>query len=345
VSADGSTVVGEANTIVGSAISLAFRWTSTNGMENLGSLPGAIRGSGGQAYGVSADGSVVVGYAVGMSVVGTEAFRWTEGTGMIGLGNLSVGSTNNAAARSISSDGSIIVGYSDIGNSNEAVRWENGIMTGLNAGFGSAAYDTSADGSVIVGQSPNGGAFRWENDAVKYLGHLPGGTDSTLSRANAVSSNGLVVVGTSSITNETYGDKEAFRWENDVMTGLGDLPGGDFYSWANDVSGDGSMVVGYSITQGRWSIDWVKEAFIWDQENGMRNLKTLLINEYGLNLNGWILNEATGISNNGQTIVGFGINPSGVTEAWIVTIPEPCTLFLLALGGMILKKKQSPQGN
>ena len=40
-----------------------------------------------------------------------------------------------------------------------------------------------------------------------------------------------------------------------------------------------------------------------------------------LDLAGWQLTEATGVSANGRTIVGNGINPDGQQEAWIATIP------------------------
>jgi hypothetical protein len=33
----------------------------------------------------------------------------------------------------------------------------------------------------------------------------------------------------------------------------------------------------------------------------------------------WILNEATGLSSAGDRIVGWGINPEGGIEAWVVT--------------------------
>jgi hypothetical protein len=38
------------------------------------------------------------------------------------------------------------------------------------------------------------------------------------------------------------------------------------------------------------------------------------------------------ISSDGQTIVGYGTNPSGNTEAWLATIPEPNTALLVMTG-------------
>jgi hypothetical protein len=40
----------------------------------------------------------------------------------------------------------------------------------------------------------------------------------------------------------------------------------------------------------------------------------------------------TGISFDGQTIVGTGINPNGQTEAWFAVIPEPGTGLLVMTG-------------
>jgi len=53
----------------------------------------------------------------------------------------------------------------------------------------------------------------------------------------------------------------------------------------------------------------------------------------GVNVSGWSLTN-TDISADGQTIVGYGTDPSGQTEAWIATIPEPST-GLLALTGLV----------
>ena len=118
------------------------------------------------------------------------------------------------------------------------------------------------------------------------------------------------------------------------MTGLGDLSGGEFKSKAWNVSADGSIVVGYSESALGY------EAFVWDTDNGMRNLKDVLEGDYGLDLTGWTLREAWDISADGLTIVGYGINPDGNTEAWAATIPEPATVLLLSLGGLALLRKR-----
>jgi len=117
------------------------------------------------------------------------------------------------------------------------------------------------------------------------------------------------------------------------MVGLGDLVGASFFSQARGVSADGSVVVGEGVS------DSGTEAFIWTQSHGMRSLRDVLTNDHSLDLTGWTLYDARGISADGLTITGYGTNPSGYTEAWIATIPEPATLCLLALGGLIITLK------
>src|SRR5438876_4812270 len=88
------------------------------------------------------------------------------------------------------------------------------------------------------------------------LGHLPGDFygvcaygASRCSFATAVSADGKVAVGLST----SAAGEQAFRWESGVMTGLGDLPGGDFSSAAYGVSADGSVVVGRGVPSFRVS--------------------------------------------------------------------------------------------
>jgi len=320
VSANGAYVVGLSTSTLGQE---AFRWTQSGGMQGLGSLPGGSRrGFNCEARAVSADGSTVVGYSLAASE--WEGVRWTTSTGMVGLGDLQGGKVYSRAY-DVSTDGLVIIGASSSTNSgtdeNEAFRWtSDGGMVGLGdlpgGKFNSYGQGVSADGLVVVGSSLSTSgpeAFRWTPDGgMVGLGDLSGG--DFCSRAFAVSADGSTVVGYSI---STLG-QEAFRWTKSCgMQGLGDLPGGEFHGWAWAASADGSVVVGSSkSTSGT-------EAFIWDAKNGMRNLKDVLEKDYGLNLAGWTLEVARGISDDGLTIVGRGVNRNRKQEK---KTPKPKTL-------------------
>jgi probable HAF family extracellular repeat protein len=180
-------------------------------------------------------------------------------------------------------------------------------------GVNSSAADVSADGSVVVGNSD--GPFRWTAAAgMVGLGDLPGG--GTESYASGASADGSVVVGRGS----SASGLEAFRWTAaSGMVGLGELPGGLFESRANGVSADGSVVVGRSRTDDISA----NEAFVWTQDNGMQSLRDMLIASGVTGLDDWELHEASGISADGQWVVGNGINPLGEGEAFLADISAP----------------------
>ncbi|MEZ6190029.1 MAG: hypothetical protein R3C45_01915 [Phycisphaerales bacterium] len=69
--------------------------------------------------------------------------------------------------------------------------------------------------------------------------------------------------------------------------------------------------------------------------SGLRYLSDLLLLDPTVDLTGWTLLSATGISADGKTIVGYGRNPGGYTEGFIITLPEPSTFILLGLGASI----------
>ena len=85
------------------------------------------------------------------------------------------------------------------------------------------------------------------------------------------------------------------------------------------------------------------EVFLWDSTHGMRSLRDVLVNDYGLDLAGWALERPTAISADGTTIVGNGRNPSGQFEAWVavLSVPEPSTALLLVFGlaGLAAKRR------
>jgi len=139
------------------------------------------------------------------------------------------------------------------------------------------------------------------------LGDLTGGF--FFSSASGTSSDGSVVVGQGS----SASGFEAFRWTSGGgMVGLGDLAGGGFLSQSFGTSSDGSVVVGQGISASGF------EAFIWDSTNGMQSLNTVLTNA-GVDLTGYTLNAATGVSDDGTKIVGLASGPSG-PEAFLVEL-------------------------
>jgi probable HAF family extracellular repeat protein len=238
-------------------------------------------------------------------------------------------------AWAISDDGSVIVGHSlRVGGGHAAIRWDDvapTILPDLPGTQSNLASDVSGDGMVVVGYCgpvPAAQACRWADGQVFGLGDLPGG--SLVSSAGGVSFDGSIIVGVGSSANGI----EAFRWENGVMVGLGDLPGGSFSSSAYDVAADGSVIVG------RGRADSGDEAFIWDEAHGMRNLRSVLV-DLDLDMSGWSLTRAHGISADGLTIVGEGVNPSGMGEGWIAHVPEPTSFLLLGLGLMTLWPRRS----
>ena len=117
----------------------------------LGYLPGG--GAFSAAFGINADGSVIVGYS-DSSQAAREAFVWTPLDGMLGVGFLPGG--GESALSRVTPDGSLAVGFSDSAQwPREAVLWNAGTgLVGLGvhpAHVASAGITLSADGGVIGG--------------------------------------------------------------------------------------------------------------------------------------------------------------------------------------------------
>ena len=320
VSADGRVVVGTSDTSenlgqFGARLRRAFRWE--NGvMHDLGSLGGRWS----SAFGVSADGRVVVGSATNASYT-WRAYRWEDGV-MQDLGSLG-GAV--VFAFGVSADGNVVVGMSaNTEGYGRPFRWESGVMHDLGTlqgGYNGDAFGVSADGSVVVGWSENfegwKRAVRWANGVIQDLGTLGG----LASAAKDVSANGSVIVGWSYIDEEQF---RAFRWADGVMQDLGTL--GGYESVADGISADGTVVVG-------WSRDATerRRAFRWTSTGGMEDLE---ITYASLLTNGSYLLEAYDISPDGRYIVGCGYNAAtGRIEAFLLdTVPEPASLLALGAG-------------
>jgi probable HAF family extracellular repeat protein len=205
VSSDGKVIVGGRGSSVNN-ISHAFRYDPIGGMTQLN---GELEST---AYGVSADGALIVGYRVnGQGQF--RAFRYDTVNGMTDLKTLG---GNVSAAFGVSADGAVIVGYSnDEFGKFHAFRNTNDEMKDLGTlgGNTSSALGVSANGRVIVGNSTKLGdavshAFKVVGDGLMTdLGTL-GGNNST---ANGVSADGAVIVGQS---DTIFGVSHAFIYRN-----------------------------------------------------------------------------------------------------------------------------------
>ena len=251
-----------------------------------------------ESHGVSADGSVVSGWA------GTSsphiAFRWTADTGMEDIGSLAP--NRDTEAWGLSADGRVIVGYGFVSSGiYRGFRWENGafMQFGTLGGDTSWAYAASGDGSVVVGAAQVASgfnhAFRWTpGSGMVDLGVLPGAVRSV---GRAVSLDGEVVAGWSGFGTLIH---HAFRWQNGVMTDIHNPAFGN--SEALGISGDGNTVVG------AWApTSWVPTLpFRWTSSTGMVDLGTL----------GGQWGEAWATSNDGSVIVGWSDRDPGETSEW-----------------------------
>jgi probable HAF family extracellular repeat protein len=323
LSADGSVVVG--NSYSSDDHRAGYRWSPEKGMEALGVGYAGDVSEDGRTFLISGPDFPGQGNTA-LLRFGPQGIREFQPIGLLPGGTY-------AGAVGISADGSVVVGGANSSLGTQAYRWtaETGIV-GLGDLEGGEVYanawGVSGDGRVVVGSGSREfaeEAFRWtEEEGMVGLGTLPG---MTWSIAWAANRDGSVIVGDSFNPDIAY---EAFRWTAETgLVGLGDLPGGMVLSRAFAVSADGSIIVGGAGT------DLGDEAFLWDAAHGMRNLRQVLVDDFGLGdaLGGWVLRSAADISADGRVIVGVGTNPDGNREAWrAVLVPEPSGWILAAVG-------------
>jgi probable HAF family extracellular repeat protein len=340
ISSDGNVVVGESESTSGTQ---AFRWTSGGGMVGLGFLSMADPWS--SARGVSSNGSVIAGSSRDASGV-VRAWRWS-GSSLTALNTLSCNDCDPVTEGfGLSGDGLVVVGSAVARGSGSSplhldpVRWPAG-GTAINdlgnlpspqeAG---EAFGVSSTGSVIAGgHFSNDGKDAWTSDGsgLDPLPRIFGGTP-VAATALAVSADGSTVVGYSSKGTVTLPggtvlatDLQAVRWTGSgfaTVTQLGSLPGAvSIDSRALAVSPDGQVIVGRAVDG-----EFADRAFLWSAADGMRDLKTVLGDDYGLDLTGWVLSEALGVSqivDGAFRVVGRGINPQGQPEGWVAYLTTP----------------------
>ncbi|MBL8761297.1 MAG: hypothetical protein JNL50_08355 [Phycisphaerae bacterium] len=326
ISSDGMTVVGRSMTDKGTFE--GFLWTNQLGAQGVGSLLHNTSA----AEAISGDGKVVVGSSGRHSFQRTEAFRWTQAEQIESLG---IGSSMSTAYGA-SHDGSVIVGQYDE-FPERAFRITPSGMTDLGdlGGGRASARDVSHDGETAVGWSEvnfdRTEAFVWTPEAgMKGLGTLGG----SASWAWAVSCDGGTAVGSSRVDN-AFEDGHAFMWnQTDGMVDLGAMD--DLFSVAWDVSEGGNVVVGeaYSAPFGP------TRAFIWDRQNGMVDLNEYAKDVLKLSIDGWQLQSAKAVSDDGLFIAGDGLSPEGEYAGWVIQVPSPGTLVVMGAAMVMMRRRR-----
>jgi probable HAF family extracellular repeat protein len=318
LSADGSTVIGTLGAMcLDRCTQEAFRWTA-DGTRRLGFLPG---GTGSWAYDVSADGRVVVGDSWALDSNGFyvwgRAFRWTAETGMVSL------SDDETDAEVTSADGSVIAGEVETAAGHEAFRWTqaSGVVPigHLADGDYVQVEGISRDGLVVVGTSYSSDtashmqAFRWtQASGMQSLGFPEGGTWGMRPKSTpdgaAVFANAIV-----------GGHEELYRWTAARgAESLGTTPGMD-HCLIGAVNGRGTSVAGTAVSNANDS----RVAFIWRPQTGMMSLKDYLLS-LGLPVGGWTFTGVGGVSDDGTILAGVGMDPAGLFEIFIATLPRDC---------------------
>lgn len=275
-------------------------------------------------YAVSEDGETVVGISLRpMPPISLEATKWSSTSQGKALGFLGINDVNNLSfALGVSGDGSVFTGFSTTESGKvEAFSWTAQMgMAALpepsGGSSGSLANAISRDGQTFAGSVlPNEGdrqAAIWFNgEPPTLVGALAGGSGAD-ERFTAISLDESTFVG--------YGDTDlgfrATRWTGTTgLQELGTIAGFD-QSLAVDVNGNGTVVIGYTGEPG--SIE--NSAFYWTEARGMLSLDAVL-NDLGLLPDGWRTQVATGISDDGHVISGYGINPDGVQQGFVAVIP------------------------
>jgi probable HAF family extracellular repeat protein len=334
---------------------IALRASPSYLVNDLGTLGGA------SAIGFKInDSGTTIGWA--QTIYGySQAFQSVKGGPLQTLPSLSA---SDSYAQGINSAG-VIAGTADVNGSPHGVVWSGSGTTDLGPGIYATGIN---DSGVVIGG--NGHAFILDNGMYRDMGVLPGGDWSS---ASGINSSGTVV-GDSSLASGNFrafvwtlqsgmlglgtfgglnshatgvnnsgevigyaslssGYEHAFSTFGAVMTDLGTL-GGSSYAYGINNSG---AIVGYS-----WPV------------NGDNPHAFLYLNGVLLDLNamiptgsGWQLLEAYGINNNGQ-ITGEGLlngqshafllNPASINKSFsIVSIPEPSTVWLAAVGLVLVR--------
>jgi probable HAF family extracellular repeat protein len=241
-------------------------------------------------------------YAVG-SIYATAAFRWSASGGteeLITTMDDALGINNfGTIAGAMPVDGGSPNGGTDLGAFVAVGATPVGLTGPLQEN--SNAYDIADDGTVVGLSSDNAGtmgitnAYVWT--AAAGMSALSTLRPQTYSRANAISSDGHVIVGWNDQDN---GGRTAVVWQDRVPFDVADADG-NLVGEASAVSSNGVYVVGGSYTDSKGN----SGSWRWSAATGVQMIPTM--------------GFAFGVSDDGKTVVGsngFFDDPPRAAMIW-----------------------------
>jgi hypothetical protein len=280
-------------------------------------------GDGILATAVSGDGKLVAGIDQGH-----KPFWWMNGT----YSNVDSGESTGTLESlgfvvALSADGDAATGQNGFPGSRAIYRRASVSSTSIamkdgETGIWGSGTGLSADGSIAVGYGEHGDiekAFRWSNNKVAWLGPFPfDGEEITPASTGAdISEDGNHIVGRFTTDKGFLG----FLWNVTDVTSEDGIPdtvhileqsdaeytfhGGN----ATGVSRNAEVVVGVDQTRfGARAVIWRKS-----EDYAVRDLQSMI---YPNALVGFSPRNVTGISDDGNVIIGEGVNQLGQSEAF-----------------------------
>ncbi|WP_027379740.1 T9SS type A sorting domain-containing protein [Chryseobacterium daeguense] len=241
-------------------------------------------------------GSISDNGVVSMHTSGGGIFKWDAVNGLVSVGSLTNGYSQSGRTL-ISSDGTKIGSTMTNGATsyNEVATYDvptstwstkGGLVPTGWDGSVSSAWGMNPAGNTIVGlgwlNAGTAHAIKWTaQGGMTDLGSMVAGRSS---RANAVNSDGSVIVGWQ---DEADGARSGAKWVNGTESYITDN-NGDHVGEAGDVSADGNTIIGSAMPN----------PYVWNSTSGL----TYITHP---NSSAFFRGGATGISADGGTVIGF----------------------------------------
>ena len=252
----------------------------------------------------------------------------TEPAGISGAGaSMSTGALNDAGTLLIYE-----LGIAHLLNTNTAT-WGNSVSAWYDDQATPVLHSGGLVAKAINENSWNVGRIRGDVMGIYYgvvWNGLTGASEKTYARTTTKftdinESNDIIAHQTTGGTEKgpgelgTYDGGATFTW---TWTAIPELAGTTVNSTSAEGLDDAGNVVGYSDVAGA-SVGW-----IWDSVNGVRSLDSLTTGS------GWTITHAYDLANDGSSILVKG-TLAGTAKWGIVVVPEPITLAVLSLGGLL----------